>query len=116
MVVAGAIGGLLYSLRSARVSTWPRLPYGTSPPRMLEMNLRGRGAPLGPPFVGCDCDGGGVRVGLVVCSNSECAAPSQSLLSRSIDGTKMQSFVISFYSEQIFLFFAKNIDLLIRLY
>lgn len=26
LVVEGAIGGLLYSLRSARVNTWPRLP------------------------------------------------------------------------------------------
>lgn len=36
-------GGVIgeYSFRSARVKTCPRLPYGTSPPRMEEINRRG---------------------------------------------------------------------------
>lgn len=46
-----------YSLRSALVRTWPRLPYGTSPPRIDEMKRRG-----GSFACGFFSTGGGVFV------------------------------------------------------
>lgn len=75
-----AIGGLLYSFRSARVSTWRLLPYGTSPPRMLEMNLLGGG--LVALLAGCG--GGGDGAGLLLRNDSGVVARSSSVLSRSI--------------------------------
>lgn len=72
------IGGLLYSFRSARVSTWRLLPYGTSPPRMLEMNRLGGG--LAALLAGVD---GGDSAGLLLRKDSGVVARSSSVLSRS---------------------------------
>lgn len=78
----GAIGGLLYSLRSALVKTWPLLPYGISPPRILEINRLG-GVLVGV-FVDCHW-GGGDEAGLLLRSDSGVVARSSSVFSRSIN-------------------------------
>jgi len=77
-----AIGGLLYSFRSARVSTWRLLPYGASPPRMLEMNRRGGTLML--LYVMLLTWGGGESAGLLLRRDSGVVARSSSVLSRSV--------------------------------
>lgn len=89
-----AIGGLLYSFRSARVSTWRLLPYGTSPPRMLEMNRLGGGL-VALLLAGCGGDGDGA--GLLLRKDSGVVARSSSVLSRSIVEKKIYIFLLKFH-------------------
>lgn len=98
-----AIGGLLYSFRSARVSTWRLLPYGTSPPRMLEMNLLGGG--LVALVAGCGGDGDGA--GLLLRKDSGVVARSSSVLSRSSIAKRK---TINFMSIVLTKLFAKTSD------
>lgn len=78
----GTIAGLPYSLRSARVSTCVRLPYGTSPPKILDIKRLGVEVGFAGVDVGCHC-GGGDTAGLLLRTDSGVVARSSSVLSRS---------------------------------